>query len=197
MSAASKLLVVWAVIGAASGCVTTPFNEQTIGGRTDPVAFSGYASAPDALIELGAIDVSGAHSVFATARSSKTVSLAAGTVGDNMDLYAWSVTSKVASADTLGRWRPVYGDCGAVDGHCTPYDGGYICSKIFPSCYPSYYVATLTITERGARLRNLATFDQGGNTCVMDELTRGEPLTRAVSTCMSPDWPYLHLRANP
>ena len=149
---------------AVAACVTSPTTPTTLSSQFATTTFTGYAITPSAPVEVLVFNFrTNGWDVAATTTASATPTVPANTVGDNPDLYSWSVPAAIA---TLGDPNSYYHWNAA--GKETPA----VCD-----------VAQARVTAGGF---NAYTFGPGGANCVADDIRAGDNLVVAVQDCSSP-----------
>jgi len=149
-----------------SACVTGPYNDQWV--DPDEVDFAGYAEGAGDTVDIQAFDK----------HTSEWVTIRTVTA---------STTPTNYGGETLYSWSASNTDTG-VSGYCIWGDGAWSnCPIPAGSAY-----ATFRVRESGGRI--YTTFDDGGVSCVIDEVTDGENWFTAGSVCSSSESPVLSLR---
>jgi hypothetical protein len=175
----TRLVCIGAIVAATTAaCVTAPTDDGRIAHYDTPIKFQGFASKPNSAVIVKVKNQStGDWELLATATSLASPTVAAGTyTTDNPNLYAWSVTAAISSAENaagLCRWSPSCSPPGKVEGD---------------------FRATLQIEEPGGDFtQQLVTFDQEGLNCITDKTRAGMAFLLAAGQCRSQHYPDLHV----
>lgn len=153
------------IAAGLAACVTAPYNDQWV----DPFAvnFNGYAENPGATVEIEAFDTQ--TNTWVTIQSSTATSTPTNYGGET--LYQWSETG----VDTSPSGQCIWG-------------AGPSC--VIPTGSAS---AKFRVHEVGGR--RYTTFDEGGTTCVINQVAAGTNWFTAGVNCASPETAVLTLRA--
>jgi len=160
----SALLLVAAA--GLSACVTAPYNDQWV--DPDAVDFSGYAEEPGATVEIQARNTQTGAWVTITSATTTASTTAFNYGGET--LYPWTSPD----IDTLFPAQCFWGTG--------------------PSCSISAGSAGATFRVREVGGRTFTTFDEGGTTCVINQVTAGTNWFAAAVNCASSETPILSLR---
>lgn len=153
------------IAAGLAACVTAPYNDQWV----DPfsVNFSGYAENPGATVEIEAFDTQ--TNTWVTIESSTASSFPTNYGGET--LYQWSETG----VDTSPSGQCIWGTGAA--------------------CVISTGTASAKFRVHEVGGRRYTTFDQGGTTCVINQVAAGTNWFTAGVNCASPETAVLTLRA--
>jgi hypothetical protein len=180
----AALLMGFCALGAlgATGCVTTPTDGEALPSAVSLKNFQGYSLTPSAAVVVQAFNHKTSQwETIGQGTSSATVSIAANTAGQNPELYAFSVSARVANESnpsTFCRWR-----------------------SFDPNC------ANLTLADLGscdfAKVRvqvgglNALTYTAQGDDCIQQEMSSGTNAVQAAINCQSDNSPNITLSAAP
>lgn len=162
-SVLSAVLLVGAA-AALSACVTTPYNDEWV--DASAVDFSGYAQDPGATIEISGFDKQ--TNTWVVLDETITASSTPTNYGGET-LYRWTASD----LNTIAT-----GDCFWGEG---------------AACYVPAGSANARFRVKEVGGRTLVTFDQGGTSCVLDEVSAGAGWFAAGLNCASDSTPAITL----
>lgn len=142
---------------ALGACVITPEEgDIALGNPNASILFQGFASAPNATIELNILNKStGEWETFATTNSG-----AVPTTFGGQEMFSWSINTPVM--DTT--------------------NPDHLC-RLTPSCSLQESTVFVQFEEIDGDFSPLMTFDSGGVQCTINEVNTGADLLTAAWTC--------------
>lgn len=166
----------------AFGCVTSPTDGTALSAPDALKTYQGYSLTAGATVLVQALNYkTNQWETIGTGTASNTVSIAENTAGNNPELYAFSVSARVATAsnpNSACRFRKFDSNCQARPlaelGSCD--------------------VANVRLQVGGF---NALTFTDQGDDCVQQELANGENAVNAAIHCQSDNSPVLRMSARP
>ena len=150
-----RSIALLAAVAGLSGCVLSPVDDDFVTSRIAPLTVSGYASAPNARVQIRAW-----NHARATWELVREVRSGTSAIGRDVSIYGWSTTELL-----LGD-RHWYGPA-------TP-----------TGCVVGSGMGRLEVRElRGTTWATLATFDAAGQDCLGEEIADGADFVAAGNTC--------------
>ncbi|MEM9462216.1 MAG: hypothetical protein AAGF11_49130 [Myxococcota bacterium] len=143
-------------------CVISPEEGNVaLGNPNASLFFEGFASAPNATIELQILNKATSQwETFATTTSSALVFTFGG-----QDMYSWNIDTPVMDTS----------------------DPAHLC-RLTPSCSLQESTVFVRFEEIDGDFSPLMTFDDGGVQCTVNEVNNGADLLTAAWTCRGTIW---------